>query len=247
MAIEDVSAQELMRLNVSRKQLVIAFSCVILASMLRPGAATLILVSLLPALPAFLYSGHSRSYGGVCVGAPNMAAMSYIILEHWEKTDSIGHALNVLSTNGYMYLLAGCILFGWAVFFVVPVVIFRAIIRAVNSKIISKQKLQSQLIKEWGAEVSDGAPVMVRPFNGNRYRKKFLSKHIQEDAHLEHWEQVMVNNKDELEIDPDCIYTKAQMKKFMEESNEDDDDDNDKLLDQLTSQASPSNQAGNFG
>jgi hypothetical protein len=79
-----------------------------------------LMFSLLPSAVAFVMERGKGIYGGVCVGAMNLAGASPYLVDLWFDGHTIEAAFGILTNVFAILVIYGCAAFGWAIYATTP-------------------------------------------------------------------------------------------------------------------------------
>jgi hypothetical protein len=110
-------------------------------------------VALVPTGVAFLLERRKGYYGGLTVGAMNLAGAAPFLADLWFDGHTVEAALGII-TNVFAWMsFYGAALFGWAIYSTTPSVIGTFMAMTAGRRIASLREQQKDLVQKWGPDV----------------------------------------------------------------------------------------------
>jgi len=110
-------------------------------------------VALVPTGVAFIMERGKGYYGGLTVGAMNLAGASPYLADLWSEGHTVAVALGII-TNVFAWLVFyGAALFGWAIYSSTPAVVSAFMTMTSGQRITSMRTTQRELVQKWGPDV----------------------------------------------------------------------------------------------
>lgn len=110
-------------------------------------------VALLPTGVAFIIERARGYYGGLCVGAMNMAGAAPYLTKMWFQNHTVEGALDVI-TDVFAYLVIyGCAAFGWALYSTTPSLVSAFMAMTAGRRVTTMRAQQKELVQKWGPDV----------------------------------------------------------------------------------------------
>ena len=135
--------------------LLLAF-CVIATMLLFVAAPALIvyLVGMVPTFVAIFIDRDPRKYASITVAAMNFSGVSFYLVDFLAGTASFSRALEMVSDVFVLAVIYGAAASGWILIMALPPVTAVILTALAESQVQSLRKEQSELVKNWGPEVS---------------------------------------------------------------------------------------------
>lgn len=115
--------------------------------------AIVLMFALLPSAVAFIMERSRGWYGGVCVGALNLAGASPYLVDLWFDGHTIEAAFAILTDVWAILLIYGCAAFGWAIYSATPNLISAYMTMTAGRRITALKTQQKDLTLKWGPDV----------------------------------------------------------------------------------------------
>ncbi len=132
--------------------LLYAFIAVPIGLMIVPTMVVLA-VALVPTGVAFLLERKKGFYGGLTVGAMNLAGAAPFLADLWFDGHTIQAALDII-TNVFAWMaFYGAAMFGWAIYSTTPGVIGTFMAMTAGRRIAAMRDQQKDLVQKWGPDV----------------------------------------------------------------------------------------------
>jgi len=110
-------------------------------------------IALLPTAVAFLVERGKGWYGGVTVGALNLAGAAPYLTDLWTENHTVDGAIDII-TNVWAYLVIySAAMFGWAVYSTMPAVVGSFMAMTAGRRIAALRDQQKELVLKWGPDV----------------------------------------------------------------------------------------------
>jgi len=110
-------------------------------------------VALVPTGVAFLLERKKGYYGGLTVGAMNLAGTAPFLADLWFDGHNMQAALGII-TNVFAWMsFYGAALFGWAIYSTTPSVVGTFMAMTAGRRITTMRELQKELVQKWGPDV----------------------------------------------------------------------------------------------
>lgn len=110
-------------------------------------------VALVPTGVAFLLERGKGHYGGLTVGAMNLAGAAPFLADLWFDGHTVEAALGII-TNVFAWMsFYGAALFGWAIYSTTPSVVSTFMAMTAGRRITAMRDQQRELVQKWGPDV----------------------------------------------------------------------------------------------
>jgi len=110
-------------------------------------------VDLVPTGVAFLLERRKGFYGGITVGAMNLAGAAPFLADLWFDGHTIEAALGII-TNVFAWMsFYGAAMFGWAIYSTTPSVVGTFMAMTAGRRITAMREQQKDLVQKWGPDV----------------------------------------------------------------------------------------------
>lgn len=110
-------------------------------------------VALVPTGVAFLLERRKGFYGGLTVGAMNLAGAAPFLADLWFDGHTVEAALGII-TNVFAWMsFYGAAMFGWAIYSTTPSVIGTFMSMTAGRRITAMREQQKDLVQKWGPDV----------------------------------------------------------------------------------------------
>ena len=139
------------RINKSRIFLYLMLTIPI-ALMIIPTVIVL-LFALLPTGVAFLIERGKGWYGGVCVGAMNLAGTAPTLTDLWFTGHTIDAAFSALTDVFAIMLMYGAAAIGWLIYATTPNIVSAYMAMTAGRRITALKAQQKELVLKWGPDV----------------------------------------------------------------------------------------------
>jgi hypothetical protein len=110
-------------------------------------------VALIPTGAAFLMERSKGYYGGITVGAMNLAGTMPYLADLWFGGHTIGGALDIITNVFAWMVFYGAAIFGWAIYSTTPSVVTTFNAMTAGRRIESFRNSQRELVQKWGPDV----------------------------------------------------------------------------------------------
>jgi hypothetical protein len=132
--------------------LLYAFIAVPIGLMIVPTMIVLC-IALVPTGVAFLLERKKGYYGGLTVGAMNLAGAAPFLADLWFDGHTIAAAVEII-TNVFAWMaFYGAAMFGWAIYSTTPGVIGTFMAMTAGRRIAAMRDQQKVLVQKWGPDV----------------------------------------------------------------------------------------------
>jgi hypothetical protein len=112
-----------------------------------------LVVALVPTGVAFIMERGKGYYGGLTVGAMNLAGAPPYLADLWTQAHTVQVALGII-TNVFAWLVFyGAAMFGWAVYSTTPAAVSAFMTMTVGHRITGMRAQQRELLQKWGPDV----------------------------------------------------------------------------------------------
>ncbi len=109
-------------------------------------------VALVPTGVAFLLERRKGFYGGLTVGAMNLAGAAPFLADLWFDGHTIEAALGII-TNVFAWMsFYGAAMFGWAIYSTTPSVVSTFMAMTAGRRIAAMREQQKDLVQKWGPD-----------------------------------------------------------------------------------------------
>lgn len=110
-------------------------------------------VALVPTGVAFLLERRKSIYGGLTVGAMNLAGAAPFLADLWFNGHTVEAAVGII-TNVFAWMsFYGAALFGWAIYSTTPSVVSTFMAMTAGRRISAMRDQQKELVQKWGPDV----------------------------------------------------------------------------------------------
>ena len=110
-------------------------------------------VALVPTGVAFLLERKKGFYGGLTVGAMNLAGAAPYLADLWFDGHTIEAALDIVKNVFAWMSFYGAALFGWAIYTTTPSVIGTFMAMTAGRRITAMREQHKELVQKWGPDV----------------------------------------------------------------------------------------------
>jgi hypothetical protein len=110
-------------------------------------------VALVPTGVAFLLERKKGFYGGLTVGAMNLAGAAPFLADLWFDGHTIQAALEIITDVFAWMAFYGAAMFGWAIYSTTPGVIGAFMAMTAGRRIAAMRDQQKDLVQKWGPDV----------------------------------------------------------------------------------------------
>jgi hypothetical protein len=110
-------------------------------------------VALVPTGVAFILERGKGYYGGITVGAMNLAGTAPYLADLWTEGHTVANAVGII-TNVFAWLVFyGAALFGWAIYSTTPAAVSAFMTMTAGHRIAAMRAQQKELVQKWGPDV----------------------------------------------------------------------------------------------
>jgi hypothetical protein len=110
-------------------------------------------VALVPTLVAFVVERGKGYYGGLTVGAMNIAGASPYLAELWFKGHTVTAAVGIITNVFAWMMFYGAAVFGWAIYSTTPSLVSTFMTMTAGRRITVLRDQQRELVQKWGPDV----------------------------------------------------------------------------------------------
>ncbi len=112
-------------------------------------------VALIPTAVAFIMERKNGPYGGITVGALNLAGAAPYLTDLWFKEHTIGAAVNIITSILAWTVFYGAAALGWAIYAVTPSIVSATIAMTAGRQITMLRAKERELVQTWGPDVEN--------------------------------------------------------------------------------------------
>ncbi len=112
-----------------------------------------LMVAMIPTGVAFLMERGKGYYGGLTVGAMNLAGTSPYLADLWFKGHNIPAAVGIITNVFAWMMFYGAALFGWAIYSTTPSIVSAFMTMTAGNRITGMRAQQRELVQKWGPDV----------------------------------------------------------------------------------------------
>jgi hypothetical protein len=118
---------------------------------------------MVPTIVAYFIDRTPQKYAALCVGGMNFSGLFDVIYVLWTGANSPSDAMDLLTDPFNLLMVFGAAGFGWLLYMSLPPLV-GAVLQVVAEQRMTKcREIQSDLIKEWGEDVSLSAQAIGMP------------------------------------------------------------------------------------
>jgi hypothetical protein len=110
-------------------------------------------VALVPTGVAFVVDRGKGHYGGLTVGAMNLAGAFPYLMDLWFKGHTVDAAIGIITNVFAWMMFYGAAMFGWAIYSTTPSLISTFMTMTSGRRIIALRDQQRELVQKWGPDV----------------------------------------------------------------------------------------------
>jgi hypothetical protein len=110
-------------------------------------------VALVPTGVAFIMERGKGYYGGVTVGAMNLAGASPYLADLWTEGHNVANAVGIITNVFAWMMFYGAALFGWAIYSTTPAIVSAVMTMTAGNRIGAMRAQQKELVMRWGPDV----------------------------------------------------------------------------------------------
>ncbi len=110
-------------------------------------------VALVPTGVAFILERGKGYYGGLTVGAMNVAGASPYLADLWAGGHTVAVALGIITNVFAWMMFYGAALFGWAIYSTTPAAVSAFMTMTAGNRITGMRTQQKELVMKWGPDV----------------------------------------------------------------------------------------------
>ncbi len=110
-------------------------------------------VALVPTGVAFIMERGKGYYGGLTVGAMNLAGTSPYLADLWTQGHTVAVALGIITNVFAWMMFYGAALFGWAIYSTTPAAVSAFMTMTAGNRITGMRVQQRELVQKWGPDV----------------------------------------------------------------------------------------------
>ena len=123
-----------------------------IALMIIPTVIVL-MFALLPTGVAFIMERGRGWYGGICVGAMNLAGAASTLVELWFTGHTIDAAFAALTDVFTILIIYGSAAIGWVIYSTTPSIVSAYMAMTAGRRITALKAQQKELVLKWGPDV----------------------------------------------------------------------------------------------
>ncbi len=110
-------------------------------------------VAMVPTGVAFIMERGKGYYGGLTVGAMNLAGASPYLADLWTQGHTVAVALGIITNVFAWMMFYGAALFGWAIYSTTPAAVSAFMTMTAGQRITGMRAQQKELVMKWGPDV----------------------------------------------------------------------------------------------
>jgi hypothetical protein len=110
-------------------------------------------VALVPTGVAFIVERRNGYYGGVTVGAMNLAGAAPYLTDLWFKGHTLAAAVQIVTSVLAWAVFYGAAAVGWAIYAVTPSIVSATIAMTAGRQITALRAKERELVQTWGPDV----------------------------------------------------------------------------------------------
>lgn len=110
-------------------------------------------VALVPTAVAFIMERKNGVYGGLTVGALNLAGAAPYLTDMWFTGHTISAAVGIITSVLAWAVFYGAAAVGWAIYAVTPNIVSASIAMTAGRQITSLRAKERELVQTWGPDV----------------------------------------------------------------------------------------------
>jgi hypothetical protein len=110
-------------------------------------------VALVPTGVAFILERGKGYYGGLTVGAMNLAGASPYLADLWAEGHTIAGSVEIITNVFAWMMFYGAALFGWAIYSTTPAAVSAFMTMTAGNRITGMRAQQKELVMKWGPDV----------------------------------------------------------------------------------------------
>jgi len=110
-------------------------------------------VALVPTAVAFIMERKNGYYGGITVGALNLAGAAPYLTDLWFKGHTIGAAVDIITSVLAWAVFYSAAAVGWAIYAITPGVVSSVIAATAGRQITVLRAKERELVQTWGPDV----------------------------------------------------------------------------------------------
>ena len=110
-------------------------------------------VALVPTGVAFIMERGKGYYGGLTVGAMNLAGTAPYLADLWAQGHTVSIALGIITNVFAWMVFYGAALFGWAIYSSTPAAVSAFMVMTASKRIVGMREQQKELVQKWGPDV----------------------------------------------------------------------------------------------
>lgn len=110
-------------------------------------------VAMVPTGVAFIMERGKGYYGGLTVGAMNLAGASPYLADLWVDGHTVEVALGIITNVFAWMMFYGAALFGWAIYSTTPAIVSAVMTMTAGNRITGMRAQQKELVMKWGPDV----------------------------------------------------------------------------------------------
>ena len=110
-------------------------------------------VALVPTGVAFVVERGKGYYGGLTVGAMNLAGAMPYLTDLWFKGHTVPAAIGIITNVFAWMMFYGAAMFGWAIYATTPSIVSAFMAMTAGHRITAMRAQQRELVQKWGPDV----------------------------------------------------------------------------------------------
>lgn len=115
--------------------------------------AIVLAVALVPTGVAFIMERGKGYYGGITVGAMNLAGTAPYLADLWTQGHTLAVAVGIITNVFAWMMFYGAALFGWAIYSTTPSAVSAFMTMTAGNRIAAMRAQQRELVMKWGPDV----------------------------------------------------------------------------------------------
>lgn len=146
----------------SRRSVTAIVMCLFVLSIMFMPTAMIFAVGMVPTLVAYISGRDPDRYAPIAVGSLNFCGVMPTVIDLWQTGHTVSNAARILGDPLNWLIMYAAAAIGWLIYFTVPAATQAFIAHSHQAHIAKKQKLQNELLAEWGRAVA-GLPDEEEP------------------------------------------------------------------------------------
>ena len=149
--MSDVTPQS--RVKISKNRLFLYLMIAIPIALMVIPTVIVLAFTMLPTGVAFIIERGRSWYGGVCVGAMNLAGAAPTLVDLWFNGHTIDRALASLTDILSLLLIYGSAAIGWLIYTMTPNLVATYMAMTAGRRVTALKGQQKELLQQWGPDV----------------------------------------------------------------------------------------------